>query len=144
MLDIDDREPVLDLADVRDYIHWLRASDINAAGFIFPIQPQAAPVVTESASAGVEPDKAGSVDKGWVMKKAALIKKHTAQWPTINRDFQDASENDLSKAAKAPGHGEWFEAAALNWADQRGKLEKEQGPANLETVWKSTKHTIEG
>lgn len=108
--------------------------------------PAPAPVASESASRGMEPDKAGPVDKRWVMKKAALIDKHAAQWATIRRDFQDASENGLSKAAKAHGHGEWFEAAALNWADQRGKLEKEkeQGPANLATVWTSTKHTIEG
>lgn len=61
-------------------------------------------------------------DRGWVLKKAALIQKHQRQWPTINRDFQDSSENELSKAAKAPGHGNWFEADALNWARQRGKL----------------------
>ena len=109
-------------------------------------EPTAAPVVAVGASDGVEPDKAGPLDKRWVMKRAALIKKHIAQWPTINRDFQDASENDLSKAAKAPGHGEWFEAAALNWAEQRGKLEKEkeQSPANIATVWTGTKHTIKG
>ena len=101
-------------------------------------------MVTASASGGVEPDKAGPVDKRRVMKKAALIKKHIAQWPTINRDFQDSSENDLSKAAKASKHGEWFEVAALNWAEQRGKLEKEQGQTNLATVWTGKKHTIEG
>jgi hypothetical protein len=57
------------------------------------------------------------------MKRAALIKKHAYHWPTIERDFQDASENGLSKAAKATGHGDWFEADALNWARQRGKLD---------------------
>ena len=64
------------------------------------------------------------VDRGWVMKKAALIEKHERQWSTIKRDFQDASENGLSKSAKAPGHGDWFEADALNWARQRGKLKE--------------------
>lgn len=119
--------------------------------WMFPIVPQQsapaqttlpAPVEALGASGGVEPDKAGPVDKGWVMKKAALIKKHTAQWPTIERDFRGSSENDLSKVAKAPGHGDWFEAAALNWAEQRGKLEKEQSPTNPATVWTGRKHTI--
>ena len=109
-------------------------------------ESQTEPVVADSASGGVEPDKAGPVNKRWVMKRAAFIKKHTTQWPTINRDFQDSSENGLSKAAKAPGHGEWFEAAALNWAEQRGKLEKEkeQSPINVTTVWTGRKHTIKG
>jgi hypothetical protein len=95
-----------------------------------------APVVAVGASGDVGPDKAGLVDKGWVMKKAALMDKHADKWKTINGDFHSASENGLSKAAKAPGHGEWFEAAALYWAEQRGKLIKaeEQGSNNLATV----------
>ena len=104
------------------------------------------PEVAESAFGTLQTDKAGPVNKAWVMKKAALIRKHAAQWEKIDGDFHSASENGLSKAAKAPGHGVWFEAAALNWADQRGKLakEKEQGSANFATVWKGKKHTIEG
>ena len=103
-----------------------------------------APVVAVSASGGVESDKAGPVDRGWVMKKIALIAKHTHQWKTINRDFQDASENGLSDAAKAPEHGNWFEAAALNWARQRGKLteDTQQGPVTLSTVWAGKTRTI--
>jgi hypothetical protein len=107
--------------------------------------PQALPVATDSAPGGVETDKAGPVNRGWVMKKAALIKKHTYQWATIKGDFHSASENGLSQAAKAPGHGEWVEADALKWAEQRGKLknEREQGPATLGTVWTGKKHTID-
>jgi len=59
VLDTDDRERVLDLNHVRDFIHLLRASDIVAAGFIFPIQLQAVPVVAKSASDEVEFGKAG-------------------------------------------------------------------------------------
>ena len=100
-------------------------------------------VVIANAPDGVEPNKVGTRDKGWVMKKAALIKKHAYQWRTINRDFQDARENKLLSAAKASGHGAWFEAAALDWARQRGKLTEgnQQGPANLSTVWTGTRHT---
>lgn len=80
------------------------------------------------------------------MKKAALIAKHKSQWPTINRDFQDASENNLSRDAKAPGHGEWFEADALNWARQRGKYSEaiEQPIANKATPFGGLTHRIKG
>jgi hypothetical protein len=104
------------------------------------------PLVAVSASRGLEGGKDRLVDKAGIMKKAALIAKHAHQWPTIIRDFQDAIENGLSQAAKAPGHGDWFEASALNWADQRGKLKKkkEEGPANLTNVWPGKKHIIKG
>lgn len=107
---------------------------------------QPGPGVTTDTYDDVGPAKAATVAKGWMMKKAALIAKHAHQWSTIKGDFHSASENGLSKAAKAPGHGEWFEAAALDWARQRGKLKEEQQqiPASLATVWTGEKHTIEG
>ena len=88
-----------------------------------PDQSPATPAPVEDEGASDGPAKpTATVDRGWVMKRAALIKKHERQWLTIYRDLQDASDNDLSKAAKAPGYGDWFEADALNWARQRGKL----------------------
>jgi hypothetical protein len=80
------------------------------------------------------------------MKKSALIKKHAAKWGSIEGDLHSASENGLSNAAKAPGRGNWFEAAALNWARQRGKLteDKQHGPATISTVWTGKTHTISG
>lgn len=99
-----------------------------------PVQESLSPMV--GASGGPAKPTA-TVDRGWVMKKAALIEKHVQQWSTINRDFQDASENGLSKAAKATGHGDWFEAAALDWARQRGKLDEplQQGITTPATPW---------
>jgi hypothetical protein len=85
-------------------------------------------------------------DKAMVFKKFALIDKHAHEWATIKSDFHSASENGLSKVAKAPGHGNWFEAAALNWADQRGKRtkEKQQALANAMINLVGKKHTLEG
>ena len=77
-----------------------------------------------TATDGGDIEAAAPVDKGLVLKKKALIDKHCSQWPTMERDFQDANTNQLSKMAKAPSHGHWFEAAALAWAEQRGKLTK--------------------
>ena len=132
--------------EVARFLHLRKVPQVHAEATPAPVvSEQAAKPEAVAVVALVEPDKAGLVDKGWIMKKAALISKHAAQWPTANRDFQDASENGLSLAAKAPGHGEWFEAAALNWADQRGKRtsEKQQGPANSIFNLAGTKHTTE-
>ena len=83
-----------------------------------------APVVVASDASATP---AATVARGRTLKKSALIDKYERRWPTIKRDFQDASENELSRAAKAPGHGNWFEEDALNWARQRGKLSEETG-----------------
>lgn len=92
----------------------------------------AVPVVTESAPVGVEPVKATTVDKGYLYKKAVLIRKLTPRWASIESDFQHADENGLRDAAKATKHGEWFENPALDWARKNGKLTdtKQQGPVN--------------
>jgi hypothetical protein len=117
-----------------------------------PLVPAVATAKTTVTPAPVEPASNGTAkptvtgDRGWVMKRAALIGKHGHQWPTISRDFQDASENSLSIAAKAPGHGDWFEADALNWARQRGKLTEttgQQAPSPA-TLFGGLTHRIKG
>jgi hypothetical protein len=104
--------------------------------------PAPAPMVAASDGAAIT----NAVDRGWVLKKAALINKLVPQWDTIERDFQDASENGLSKAAKAPGHGNWFETDALNWARQRGKLSEatEQQAQSPATLFGGLTHRIMG
>ena len=93
-----------------------------------------APARAVCTSGGMETETPAPAPRiqGWVMKKAALIKKHENKWKTIKGDFHSASENGLSKAAKSLGHGNWFEGAALDWARQQGKLKEEmqQGPVN--------------
>jgi hypothetical protein len=86
------------------------------------------------------------VQDQWILKKATLLKKHLHRWPTINRDFQDASENGLSAAAKAPIFGEWFESKALGWAEKKGKLlsSEQQDNALAKNFWPSTIHRIKG
>ncbi len=85
---------------------------------------QAVPVVAHKDS---DAKFAAKVDRSWVMKREAMFKKHERKWTSIRRDFQDANENGLSRAAKAPEHGNWFENDALDWARQRGKLNEETG-----------------
>ena len=82
-----------------------------------PIPPETRPELAPEAETHPAIKK-----EGYVFKKAALVKKHSASWPTIDADFNHASENGLSKAAKAPTHGDWYQSAALEWAAQRGKM----------------------
>lgn len=107
-------------------------------------EAQAAPEVTASAPA--DPERGKTKTRGWVLRRAALIQKHLHHWPTIERDLRDAAENKLSDAAKATTHGDWYEAAALEWATARGKLEGADGPAPVNSVFNlpGKKHTTKG
>lgn len=89
-----------------------------------------APVETVVITPASEPLNAIKKE-GWICKKAALVKANATTWPTIEADFNHASENGLSSAAKAPGHGNWFETAALAWAKQRGKITEPNGAAPI-------------
>lgn len=103
-------------------------------------EPQAAPVVADSASnAHVVP-----------FKKAALIAAHVHEWPTIERDISDAKANGLATAAKSGARG-WREADALTWARAKGKLISAAKPADSLTqamhnlgALPRRKHTIQG
>lgn len=105
-------------------LEWASSPEFEVRKGALPVadttpETQAAAVVT-----AVDTPSTKMVDRGWTLKRAALIAKHQHQWPTITRDLQDASDNQLSRDAKATGHGDWFEADALKWAEQRGKLTK--------------------
>lgn len=89
-----------------------------------------APVETVVVTPASEPLNAIKKE-GWICKKAALVKANATTWPTIEADFNHASENGLSSAAKAPGHGNCFETAALAWAKQRGKITEPNGAAPI-------------
>ncbi len=68
------------------------------------------------------------------LKRAAFIKAHAHEWPTIAADLSDASDNGLSKAARVPDqHGMWFVERAKTWARERGKLPGSKPPATKGT-----------
>ena len=97
---------------------------------VAPILKKAAPVVTASASGGVElqpasqPKANAATGPLFSMARTALVSKHLNNWPTIDRDLRDAAANGLS-AAKA-GKRDWNEADALAWAEARGKRQAEK------------------
>lgn len=113
----------------------------NELASLFEAWPRDAAMQSTQAAPMVEfaqevPKTTQYRDKGNVLKKSALIKKHRNQWSTINRDLQDASENGLSRDAKAPEHGNWFEGEALAWARQKGKLtESTEQSTPTEATW---------
>jgi hypothetical protein len=57
-----------------------------------------------------------------VLKKAALITNLQHEWPSIEADLSEATRNGLNDAAKATGHGKWFESKARKWAIEKGKI----------------------
>lgn len=101
----------------------------------------AAPVTTPEAETYPAIKK-----EGYVLKKAALIKKYSDEWPSIDADFNHASENGLTAAAKATGHGDWYESAVLAWADQRGKRTATEAKTAPNSVFNlpGTRHTLKG
>jgi hypothetical protein len=110
----------------------------NAQPFIQDADPQLAVL----QGSGKVSSPAATIDRGWVLKKKALIEKHRSKWITIERDFRDASSNHLTKMAKAPGHGNWFEADALKWAEVRGKLNVNEINPFSTTLFPTTKYRI--
>lgn len=125
-------------------IAGLREKRAALHGSVFPsdsqqqaTEPQAAFVVTDSASGGVEPLPASQPKRNaatgpvFSMARTALVSKHEHNWPTINRDLKDAAANALWRA-KA-GARDWNEAAALAWAEGRGKLRSDAIPADALT-----------
>lgn len=103
---------------------------------------QAAAPVAKLEPTSYSPNK----KEGYILKKAAMVKKYSDTWQTIDADFNHASENGLTKAAKATGHGDWFESAALQWAEQRAKRTEpiKQSAPNSVFNLPGKKHTIKG
>ncbi|MEF8709512.1 MAG: hypothetical protein V5B38_11770 [Candidatus Accumulibacter propinquus] len=61
-------------------------------------------------------------------KRSALIEEFAGVWPTIEGDLRDGSRNGLSAVANA-SHGYWKVGPALNWAAERGKIQREKAEA---------------
>lgn len=106
--------------------------------------PPAVPVVTVGSSADVTPARAGplplTANRKFSVNKAALIAQHKHEWPTIERDLQDASTNGLSQAAKARAR-DWYEAEAVEWARSKNKLTQ---AGNKNDSLTSAMHTLPG
>lgn len=125
-------------------------SEVAAAsvrwGWTLPqaMQSLVSPAATVTAP---EPETYPAIKKeGYVLKKAALIKKYSGEWPSIDADFNHASENGLTAAAKATGHGDWYESAVLAWADQRGKRTATAAKTAPNSVFNlpGRRHTLDG
>jgi len=112
---------------------WLAA--VGAA------QAVPAPAITIVATddvkpASTSPVKAATTGARLATNKAALIAQHKHEWPTIERDIQDAAANGLSKAAKA-GPRDWHESDALEWARSKNKLMPTEKPVSLDNVMRN-------
>lgn len=88
-----------------------------------------------------------SPNRGPVLKRSAMVKKLDTVWQGISSDLQHSDKNGLATAAKAPGHGNWYEDDALTWARQRGKVgvpPATKNAANSMFDLPGERHLIEG
>ena len=107
------------------------------AGQLAASQPRAttpshAPVATASAdtASAQNPRTTATVPK-FSTRRDVMINRHVHEWPTIDRDMKDASENGLA-AAKA-GLRDWDESTAMAWAGAKGKLKNAEKPTDALT-----------
>jgi hypothetical protein len=77
----------------------------------------------------VQEQSKNSEPKEVLRKRQAFIDAFQSVWPSIERDLRDSSRNGLSEAAKHRKHGFWCVKPALDWADQRGKIERDRAEA---------------
>lgn len=134
---------------------WIDVMEISAAYRFDGVEPASTlsdvePAENKIAEAGATPTSEETTNaikrEGLPLKRVALIQKHAKEWKTIEADLQHASENGLSKAAKAPPHGYWFEERALAWARQRGGIaaQSQSAPTNSVFDLPGTKHGPKG
>lgn len=96
------------------------------------LQTHAAPLRTENALNVNQlkmPSKSAAQGPEFSMTRAAMVDQHKHQWPSIENDISNASQNGLVNA-KSGAKG-WHESAALAWARANNKL-KSAKPASSE------------
>lgn len=96
-----------------------------------------APVVTPAYDAGQTDDlttatvqkHAKTGEQAEILRKRqTFIAEFAGVWPTIDGDLRDGSRSGLSAVANA-SHGYWKVGPALNWAAERGKIQREKAEA---------------
>lgn len=116
----------------------------------FPEQQPTIKEAAKSAPIAVEQKevtaKAAQTGPRLSMTRAALIAQHKHVWQSIETDIKGASENGLSRAAKA-GARDWNEEAAMQWARSKNKLIQPTSAASLNNVMSKLpirKHRLKG
>jgi len=100
----------------RDWLHTIRKTPPRLVrAWLGPVWQEEAPKVGAGKTAPIEK-----------RKKSALVSECQSDWPTIERDIQDASRNGLAAAAKLTDGRGWDKDRALEWAKERGKLIEKQ------------------
>lgn len=105
---IDDMSTLVSAAELR---RWCAAHGVTLQ-----------PVTNQAPAPPPVPTVVEPVPTGPVLKRAALIKQHEPEWPTIESDLREASRNGLSVAQVASRTGYWNPEAALRWGKEHGKL----------------------
>lgn len=64
-----------------------------------------------------------------IRKRNALIDEVTSFWPSVSVDLNDSVRNGLREMAKSEKHGYWGVQKAIEWAQQRGKIDRTKATA---------------
>ncbi len=101
----------------------------------------------EADAAPQEPAQAAPAEASTdIAKRAALVALLEHEWPTIEKDLNEASRDGLREAAHAGTHGFWRVDKAREWAKQRGKLREKADVLPLNSPWPGSvrKHRMQG
>ena len=92
-----------------------------------PIEAPAARAATKPAKPrrkATRPKRINPEQLARQRKRAVLVAELEAQWPSIEADLNEGGNNGLQAAARVK-HGIWDKAAAVAWAQSRGKWRTE-------------------
>lgn len=78
---------------------------------------------------------APSAQVGPTVKRAELIERNRAQWPTVRRDLDEVSRGSAWLAPARAGGGRWYEGTALALARANGRIVAPADPAPALPTW---------
>lgn len=107
---------------------WQKNSHVDESEWHFHIDDLRALKITNSESTDQSKRESETIKK-----KDALVTESKDFWLSIEADISDAVRNGLHAVAKHHDHGYWKVEPALNWANQRGKLNKTKAKSFIES-----------
>jgi hypothetical protein len=143
-------DPLDDYREPGDFIRVLAVAGPGQSAAREDKATALVPLVSEKPNAAPVKPRPATTRLKFSMTRIALIRAHLHEWPTIERDIKDASTNGLAAAKTGSRH--WDEAAALQWARAKGKLNggtAKPGDALAQSIHKmatlpSKRHSLDG
>lgn len=112
--------------DLTDFIR-LPVFAVLAANFEWEPLPIELAALAENSIAQPAPQAPPTTIE--IRKRNALIDEVTSFWPSVSVDLNDSVRNGLRDMAKSDKRGYWFVQKAIEWARQRGKIDRTKATA---------------